>query len=236
MRRRLRLFPLNTVLFPDAALSLHVFEPRYRQMIEECVRLGEHFGVVLIASGTETGDPNVRPHAVGTVAEILEVARLPFERYYVAAIGGQRFRIHGIVDRDPFLTADVETVEETAPNVDDELAAVVAVVRELFAEYRVLLAVVSGKDVDGEILQEPTGLSFAVADTLAVSQSLKQRLLEIDDTGDRLRSEKAFLERALPRLQGIVERRRVGGEIEAAQNRTDRGHQERYFGKFFSAN
>ena len=236
MRRRLRLFPLNTVLFPGAALSLHIFEPRYRQMIEECVRLGEQFGVALIADGAETGDPNVRPHAVGAIAEIVEVARLPFERYYVAAIGGQRFRIHGIVDRDPFLTADVETVEEAALNVDDELATVITGVRELFAEYRLLLAVVSGKDVDGEVLEEPVALSFAVADTLAVSQSLKQHLLEVDDAADRLRSEKAYLERALPRLRSMVERRRVAGDVDAAQNRTDRGHQEKYFGKFFSAN
>jgi hypothetical protein len=59
---RLRLFPLNTVLFPGAVLNLHVFEPRYKQMISECLEGGEAFGVCLIREGDEAGDPDV--HAV----------------------------------------------------------------------------------------------------------------------------------------------------------------------------
>ncbi len=96
---RLRLFPLNTVLFPGAALNLHVFEDRYRKMIAECLDAGEAFGVVLIRDGEEAGDPGVTPHEVGTTAEIADVTLLPAGRYYISTTGGRRFRIAR--DRQP---------------------------------------------------------------------------------------------------------------------------------------
>jgi len=77
---QLRLFPLNTVLFPGAVLNLHVFEERYRRMIAECLDANEAFGVVLIRDGREAGDPDVTPHDVGTTAEISEVTPLPAGR------------------------------------------------------------------------------------------------------------------------------------------------------------
>ncbi len=83
MGRRLRLFPLNSVLFPGAVLNLHIFEPRYKQMINECLESGEGFGVALIAEGAEAGDTNVLPHNVGSIAEILDVQPLPFGRYFI---------------------------------------------------------------------------------------------------------------------------------------------------------
>jgi Lon protease-like protein len=84
---RLRLFPLNAVLFPGTSLNLHVFEARYKQMVRECLDANEGFGVVLIRDGSETGDANVEPHDVGTVARIAEVTQLPFGRYYLSTIG-----------------------------------------------------------------------------------------------------------------------------------------------------
>src|SRR5581483_3931480 len=72
-RASLRLFPLNTVLFPGAVLNLHVFEERYRRLIAECLDTGEAFGVVLLREGEEAGDPDAVPHDVGTTAEIAEV-------------------------------------------------------------------------------------------------------------------------------------------------------------------
>src|SRR5579884_3073593 len=108
MSSRLRLFPLNAVLFPGSVLNLHVFEPRYKQMISECLESGETFGVVLIREGKEAGDPSVEPHQIGSIAEIVEVTRLPFGRMYISTIGRDRFRIQRIVGRDPYLTVEVE--------------------------------------------------------------------------------------------------------------------------------
>src|ERR1700759_5549449 len=86
MNRRLRLFPLNAVLFPGAVLNLHVFEPRYKQLINECLETGEGFGVALIAEGSEAGDPDVKPCDIGSIAEIVEVQPLPFGRYFISTI------------------------------------------------------------------------------------------------------------------------------------------------------
>ena len=112
--QRLRLFPLKTVLFPGAALNLHVFEPRYRQMISECLNAGEAFGVVLIRDGDEAGDPNVMPYDIGTTAEIEDVTPLPAGRYHISTTGRRRFAIERIVSREPFLTVDVDYLDDEA--------------------------------------------------------------------------------------------------------------------------
>ena len=114
MPRRLRLFPLNAVLFPGAALNLHIFEARYKQMINECLESGEGFGVALIADGAEAGDPNVTPHDVGSIAEIVDVQPLPFGRFYISTVGRARFRITEIVSREPYLTVSAELLEDDA--------------------------------------------------------------------------------------------------------------------------
>lgn len=234
MQRRLRLFPLNAALFPGTALSLHIFEPRYRQMIEECMTAGEGFGVVLIADGAEAWDPNVRPHEVGTIAEIVEVTALPFERYYVSAIGGLRFRILAIVSREPYLLADVEMVAETKPKAG--MAATASNVRHLFSEYQTLLSEFSGTKVEVDLPADPCAFSYVVADGLQVSQAVKQHFLEMDDATHRLDSERSFLERVLPQLRKLLKRRRTLLAKHRPQDQGFRGRQEKFYGKSFSLN
>ena len=82
----LPLFPLNAVLFPHMALPLHIFEPRYRQMIGDCLEEGHSFGVVAIREGTETGPAT--PYEVGTLAKIVRIDRLDEGR-------GGLPRVHG---------------------------------------------------------------------------------------------------------------------------------------------
>src|ERR1700738_3597657 len=146
---QLRLFPLNTVLFPGAVLNLHVFEERYRRMIAECLDKHEAFGVVLIRDGQEAGDPDVMPHDIGTTAEISEVTPLPAGRFYVSTTGKRRFRIDHIVSRDPYLLADVEFIDDEPDGDEDERACELAhrVLGE-FREYVRLLVAVSGRAAD----------------------------------------------------------------------------------------
>src|SRR5262249_39608867 len=73
--RRVPLFPLNVVLFPGMPLPLHVFEPRYQEMVQACMESDRTFGVCLIRSGQEVGGP-ADPHPVGTTCEILEASSL----------------------------------------------------------------------------------------------------------------------------------------------------------------
>ena len=83
----LRLFPLNTVLFPKMPLPLHIFEERYKLMITECMEADEPFGVVLIEEGSKAFGPLAQPHAVGCTARVVQVESLEDGRMNIITIG-----------------------------------------------------------------------------------------------------------------------------------------------------
>ena len=239
MARRLRLFPLNSVLFPGAVLNLHIFEPRYKQMINECLEAGEGFGVALIAEGAEAGDPNVLPHDVGSIAEIVDVQPLPFGRYFISTVGRNRFRIREVVSREPYLVAEVDELEDSEQYADREVDELLPAVLERFEEYLAMLVEFSGQESTVDLPDDDAlSTSYLIGDMLQVAERVKQRLLELADTKARLRAEYDFLERLLPQLRKLLERRRV--ELrERQENGEDlsyRGSQEQFFGKFFSQN
>jgi len=238
MGRRLRLFPLNAVLFPGAVLNLHVFEPRYKQMINECLEAGEGFGVALIAEGSEAGDPNVMPHEIGSIAEIVDVQPLPFGRYFISTIGRERFRIAEIVSREPYLTVEAELIADDDEPENPEVDELLGLVRGLFDEYLDLLVEFSGQESSVELPSDPLGTSYLIGDTLRVAEAVKQRLLELDDSRARLEAERDFLERLLPQLRRLLERRKRELEIrqDAGEDHSYRADQEKFFGKFFSTN
>jgi Lon protease-like protein len=172
--KRLRLFPLNTVLFPGANLNLHVFEPRYRQMISECLNANEAFGVVLIREGKDAGDTEAMPHEIGTTAEICDVTPLPAGRYYISTTGRRRFKIQDVVSRDPYLTVEVEYLEE---ELEDRNAIVELSdeVREEFREYLRLLVEFSGTAADFDVPSDPVDASFLIGENLQVADTMKQK-------------------------------------------------------------
>ena len=238
---RLRLFPLNTVLFPGAVLNLHIFEDRYRRMIAECLDSGEAFGVVLIREGGETGDPDVAPYDVGTTAEIRDVTPLPAGRYYITTTGGRRFRIARIVDREPFLVADVAFLEDGSDHDEEGRAAELTerLTRE-FREYVELLVAFSGSSAKIDLPSDPVGASYVVGDALQVADGLKQRLLELQTAEARLAAELGFLRRLLPQLRSLLQRKRLQERAVRAHAPREggefRAHQEKFFGKHFSLN
>jgi Lon protease-like protein len=103
----LPMFPLGSVLVPGMLLPLHVFEPRYRELVRDCLAGDGLFGVVLIARGSEVGGGDVRTD-VGTVAEILRAQELPDGRFAVAAVGTRRLRVARWLADDPYPRAEVE--------------------------------------------------------------------------------------------------------------------------------
>jgi Lon protease-like protein len=239
MARRLRLFPLNSVLFPGAVLNLHIFEPRYKQMINECIEAGEGFGVALIAEGAEAGDPNVLPHDIGSIAEIIDVQPLPFGRYFISTVGRNRFRIREVISREPYLIAEVDELDDPEQYGDREVDELLPAVRERFEEYLAMLVEFSGQESTVDLPDDdPLSTSYLIGDMLQVAERVKQRLLELADTKARLRAEFDFLERLLPQLRRLLERRRVevAQREEDGEDRSYRGEQERYFGRFFSLN
>jgi len=235
---RLRLFPLNTVLFPGAVLNLHVFESRYKQLISECLEGGEPFGVALIREGDEAGDPDVMPHEVGTTAEIAGVTPLEQGRYFINTVGRRRFRIEHVVQREPYLLVDVRYLaEDPAPNARP-VQRLAREIRAVFSEYLRLLVEFSGMQAEVDLPPDPMDASFLIGDALQVADSMKQRLLELSSTEQRLTVELGFLRRLLPQLQTLLERKQSlpAPEAEEAAGAAFRASQERFFGKHFSAN
>jgi Lon protease-like protein len=114
--RRLPLFPLPVVLFPGAVMPLHIFEPRYRQMVARCLEYDRRFGL-LYHDADRLGPFERTPGRVGTVAEIGEFRILPDGRSLLLARGIERFRIvDGIESDTRYLEALVEPLEDAAPD------------------------------------------------------------------------------------------------------------------------
>ncbi len=131
----LPMFPLGSVLVPGAVLPLHVFEPRYRQMIADCLSGEPEFGVTLIDRGSEVGGGDQRS-MVGTVARIVQVAELPDERFAVVAVGARRIRVVAWLPDDPYPLADVDDW----PDEPDDGASLEPLVRDVERDVRRLLA------------------------------------------------------------------------------------------------
>ncbi len=113
---RLPMFPLGSVLVPSAGLPLHVFEPRYRALVADCLAGDREFGVVLIERGSEVGGNDVRT-SVGTVARIVEAVELPDGRWTVVAVGVRRIRVLDWIPDDPYPAAEVEDWPDPDPGV-----------------------------------------------------------------------------------------------------------------------
>ena len=105
------MFPLGTVLLPFAHLPLHIFEPRYRALVKDCLAGDGQFGVVLIERGQEVGGGDAR-FGVGTVARIMQTAELPDGRWLVDAVGTVRFRVTEWLPEEPYPLAMVEALED----------------------------------------------------------------------------------------------------------------------------
>jgi Lon protease-like protein len=122
------MFPLGTVLLPGGVLPLHVFEPRYRQLVIDCLAddSGEpEFGVTLIERGSEVGGGDQRAR-VGVVARMVQVEPLPDGRYALVTVGTRRIRVNAWLPDDPYPLADVDDwrdLEPDAPGLADRVAA-----------------------------------------------------------------------------------------------------------------
>jgi hypothetical protein len=107
------MFPLGSVLFPHLLLPLHVFEDRYRQMMQTCLDHDRRFGVVLIDRGSEVGGGDHRT-SVGTAADIVEARETDDGRWEVLAVGAERIRVLDWLPDAPYPRAEVESVDEAS--------------------------------------------------------------------------------------------------------------------------
>lgn len=196
----LPLFPLNTVLFPGTPITLHIFEPRYKRMFNECIDNEEPFGVVLIKSGTEALGPLAEPHEIGCSARLTFVEKLTNERMNVVAVGEERFRILSTWQHDDHMMGEVEMLPlENEPS--DELLAAKEELDPWVARYlRILTDANLVRSDISKLPNDPLEFVYLAAYLLQTPSGQKQTLLEnsygtelIDEVRTIYRKEVALL-------------------------------------------
>jgi Lon protease-like protein len=185
------LLPLNVVLFPGMALPLHIFEPRYREMVHECLQDNAPFGVVLVRPESLFGLEV--PYTVGTLARVQDYELLPDGRYNLLTRGMHRFRVLQ-ENRDRAYLRGLVVPLRDDDDSPDMLAALAREARQAFEAYlRVVLALVGSDSHEIRVPREPDDLSHTIAMCLTSEDAEKQKLLEMNSSAERLQAEIALL-------------------------------------------
>ena len=211
MPEELPLFPLNTVLFPGMPLPLHIFEYRYREMIDFCSENEKEFGVVLIKEGTEVGEP-ATPFEIGTMARIVGINRLEDGRMNIVTVGTRRFRLVNLSpDKKSYIVGDIEPLQDEDANAETNTAPLAEEVGGLLRRYAALVqAALEQELMPLELPGNPEALSYLAGGTLRIRNRERQRLLELPSTASRLELEKEILVREAATLQEFIEQRKGG--------------------------
>jgi Lon protease-like protein len=194
----LPLFPLDLVLLPGTPLPLHIFEPRYREMISECLDRSQHFGVL------RTKEQELAE--IGCTAEILTVTKKYEDgRMDIVTEGRVRFEVLQLNQERSFLQAEVIYLR-------DEL---VAASREEITQALKLhgeIMILAGAEPERSSEVDEGTLSFHLAGSLPLDLDFKQSLLGMKSEAERLRAIIAFFENILPTMRRTVHvRRKAGG-------------------------
>lgn len=185
-------FPLGTVLFPGMPMPLHIFEPRYLQMIDDCMNSNRLFGVVAIDQGQEALGPLARPKQTGTLALIQKVERNPDGKTLsVLAWGTERFRLLETHNEKPYMTGVIEKIAEIREH-ESEIRDLANKLKELlvsFVEQRKLkdnsLAHLKSEE---DYPADPGILCHFAIQLAMLSVPVKQSLLETDSLTERIQS------------------------------------------------
>ncbi|MDY6940930.1 MAG: LON peptidase substrate-binding domain-containing protein [Cyanobacteriota bacterium] len=186
--RELPLFPLpEVVLFPGRPLPLHIFEFRYRMMMNTVLKSDRRFGVLML--NPENGEAS----SVGCCAEVIQHQRLPDDRMKIWTLGQQRFRVLEYVREKPYYVGLVEWIEDRP--TEDDLKSLASNVERLLKDVVRLSAKLMDRPIElpDDIPDLPTELSYWVAGNLYGVATEQQALLEMQDTFERLEREAEIL-------------------------------------------
>ncbi len=187
----LPLFPLDLVLFPGAPLPLHIFEPRYQEMIAECLQSKKPFGMV--RAGKES------LAEIGCTAIILNVVKKhPDGRMDIATEGQQRFEILQVNQERSFLQGEVAFVDDEPSQVTQTNQTTVIQLHEQFFE-------VLGQTVQLE--QKNPSLSFQLAHELPVDLDFKQAILEMKSEAERIDTLIEYYRSTIPKIERTLRTR-----------------------------
>ena len=202
--RDLPLFPLNTVLFPRMPLPLHIFEPRYQEMMTRCIRERIGFGVLLMTDGNQVAE-NAETVTIGTIARIVNVDELDDGRMNMLTMGVVRFRLLKSYDHHPYMSGDIEAWEDEMGDAKI-LPKLTKAAHSAYINYVAELAeLMDEQDRPGQIVapMDPQVLSYTIAANLQVPNEDKQKLLEIETVEERLARELELLESERGFLQRV---------------------------------
>lgn len=181
----LALFPLDVVLFPGAPLPLHIFEPRYKEMINECLEQKKPFGMVRVNKEALA--------EVGCTAVILNVVKkYPDGRLDIAAEGKQRFEIMQLNQERSFLQGEVLYFEDEPSQVPE------ADVKTVVQLHEQLLGILGQ---DGQIEGQHPSISFHLANELPVDLDFKQALLEMKTESERVETLIEYYKATIPKVE-----------------------------------
>jgi hypothetical protein len=200
MTELLPLFPLGTVLYPGMVLPLHIFEDRYRQLMNDLLRLPEprEFGVIAIREGRETGADGVTSlHEIGCVAELRDVSEQDDGGYDIVTVGTDRFRLapgeQNLDKSQPYLRGQIERLPDEPGDVG---SLAVPAAQASFRAYLDALVEQGGATVLIEELPgDPELLSYVIAAAMIVELPAHQALLAEPDASSRLAAERTLLAR-----------------------------------------
>ncbi len=169
---RIPLFPLNVVLFPGEELPLHIFEPRYRRMVRDCLDARSPFGMLLAMDDGIT--------KVGCTAEILEVVkRYPDGRMDIITVGRDIFRVVELFTEDPLLEGQVDYLEDRESPLDSQQKCQLI---EVYETCHTLLFNSLPRDV---VETSEETLAYAIASSLPLDLLWKQQILELRTESER---------------------------------------------------
>jgi Lon protease-like protein len=186
-RRELPMFPLGSVLLPGMVLPLHVFEPRYLELVSDCMSVDRLFGSVLIERGSEVGGGDVRG-VVGTVASIVQAEPFEAGRWGLVAVGTHRIIVDEWLTDAPYPRAIVRDWPdpEADPDVADLVVVATAALRRFLA--RAAELGFDAPDATFEAGTEPSGASFRLCELSPFGPADRARLLARPDPSSRLRT------------------------------------------------
>lgn len=199
---QLALFPLPLVLLPHELLPLHIFEPRYQQMLKDIELERNLFGISFFEP-TDSFSDKPEVGSTGCVAEIREVQTMEDGRSNILTAGIIRYRLLNYIDLDkPYLTAEVEFFED----VEEAEAALKPAADEIFGLFeRVAKAAFDLSGNRGRFPEiqksDPERLSFIVTAAFSLADELKYKLLETDSTMDRFDMLRGILKSAVGAME-----------------------------------
>lgn len=204
--RELPLFPLNIVLFPRMMMPLHVFEDRYKAMVQACLDSDSRFGVVLIKQGQEVGG-SATPYRTGTVARISRITPLDDSTMNLMAMGERRFHIREIRQEQPYITALVSLPEEPAGDPPPTAEEIQPIRTDLEEYLRTLLGLRGGWVREVDCPTDPVELSFYMASVLRGDTRERQRILEAPTARERIQLLTPLLRQEHQRVRDQLQKR-----------------------------